>query len=175
MSELLSISFKKEWCQWFACDSHEKNEFFFVFDSFPPFIYQKSDRIHSLLLLFTKEWLWANRSRHSLQKNDREQIAPVALYKRMTVSESLPSLFTEEWPWVILSFPIANSYFVLAFGKSNRSDLLFFKIESLFRSFAHKKKRFARKSKERIPTPEFWLICVFIVRWVATSYTYCTV
>ena len=147
-------------------------QFFIAFPLFMP----KSNHSHrSLPRRFFLKSDGSDSLCHSLQKNDREQIAPVALYKRMTVSESLPSLFTEEWPWVILSFPIANSYFVLAFGKSNRSDLLFFKIESLFRSFAHKKKRFARKSKERIPTPEFWLICVFIVRWVATSYTYCTV
>ena len=29
----------------------------------------------------------------------QEQIAPVALYKRATVSQSLPSLFKKEWPW----------------------------------------------------------------------------
>ena len=57
----------------------------------------KSNGSDSLLSLFTKEWPWANCSCRSLQKSDREPIAPVALYKRATMSGLLPLLFTKEW------------------------------------------------------------------------------
>ena len=46
-----------------------------------------------------KEQPWANHYRRSLKKNDHEQIALVALYKRATMSESLSSLFKKERPW----------------------------------------------------------------------------
>ena len=56
---------------------------------FAPSLFFKERREWFPLSLFTKEWPWANRSRRSLQKNDRERIAPVALYWRVTVSDSL--------------------------------------------------------------------------------------
>ena len=43
----------------------------------------------TLLSLFKKERPWADQFRRSLIKSDREGIALVALYKRVTVSESL--------------------------------------------------------------------------------------
>ena len=46
----------------------------------------KRDGSNSLLSLFTKEGPWANCSRHSLQKSDRERFAPVALSKKATRS-----------------------------------------------------------------------------------------
>ena len=80
--------FKKEGCQWFACDSSKllskdsdllkKNMFFYVFYSFS---------LHFLLFI---SW--------------RERIAPVAFDKRATMSESLQSLFTKERPWAIALF-----------------------------------------------------------------------
>ena len=125
----------------------------------------------SFSTLFKKERQWANCSRCSLQKSDREW---VAVYKRATLSESLlilwknlyilyvfhcfslfmpnrellPSLFalwlfTKEWPWVICSR--------CSLHKSNASDLLFFKSTLLFRS--QKNEQFARKTKEGIPNP----------------------
>ena len=95
---------------------------FFLLDSFSllfPFLCPRANHSHlsslscsflksnesngsdSLSSLFTKEWLWANCSSHStgaicsrrsLQKSDCEQIAPVTLYKRATVSNSFPLL-----------------------------------------------------------------------------------
>ena len=50
----------------------------------------------SFLSLFTKERSIANRSCRSLQKSVRERIVPVALYKRVIVSDLLPLLITKE-------------------------------------------------------------------------------
>ena len=50
----------------------------------------------SLRLLRTNEQLWANRSGHSCQKSDHEQIASVAHDKWVTMSDSLRSLMINE-------------------------------------------------------------------------------
>ena len=66
-------------------------QFFTVFPLFMP----KSESLPSLFvpLLFFKV---RQNSCCSLQKSDHEQIAPLAIYKRATVSNSIPSLFTKE-------------------------------------------------------------------------------
>ena len=66
-------------------------QFFTVFLLFMP----KSESLPSLFvpLLFFKV---RQNSCCSLQKSDHEQIAPLAIYKRATVSNSIPSLFTKE-------------------------------------------------------------------------------
>ena len=76
--------------------AQKKLYFLFVFDSFSlcfPFLcpkancfhlsllscsFLKSDRSYSLLLLLTKEQLWANRSRRILQKSNHERFTPIA-------------------------------------------------------------------------------------------------
>ena len=87
MSVLL---FKKERCELFAGD---------VFDSFPLFI-PKSKSLPSLLA-------------HSLLFKERlERFAPVALYKRATVSNLNRSKMTKErWMGAIRSFSQANHTF----------------------------------------------------------------
>ena len=59
-------------------------------------LFLKIDGIDSLSLLFTKE--------------RREQIAPIALYKRATVSESIPSIFKKA-TGAICFFSQANQSF----------------------------------------------------------------
>ena len=54
---------------------------------------QMSDLLRSLR---TNEQKWANRSGHSCQKNNFEQIAQAAQDKRETVSDSLRSLMINE-------------------------------------------------------------------------------
>ena len=81
-----------------ASDLFEK---FLFFVSFPPFY---------AYLLFFKEQI--------------EQFAPVALYKRATLSNSLRSLMTKEWQKICLG---------PSWQKRDGRDLLFFTSESLFR------------------------------------------
>ena len=71
------------------------------------------------------------RSCCSLQKGNREQIAPVAHYKRVTVSD-------------------------LLFCKEQRELFAIFERESLFRSLAHKKQ--AIHSKTRRVNSQPWII-----------------
>ena len=96
--------FKKEQCQWFAHDSSELLSktsdsleitcFWQFFTAVPPFYAKK------------------------------KQIAPIALYKRVTVSELLPPLCKKEWLW--------TNWSCRSLKKSDRSDSLFFTSESLF-------------------------------------------
>ena len=135
--------------------------FFPVFPLFMP----KSESLPSLFaqLLFFKELLWANHSGCSKQKSDRERFAPVALYKRATMSDSFRSLMTKDQPWAIHSG--------LSWQKSNGS-------ESLFCSFAHKKR--ANRSKNRWSNFQPWSdICVaklYIIekeKYTVCTYMYC--
>ena len=109
VSEWLSSLFKKEQHEWFACDltksfskmnnSLEKFIFFACFNSFSllfPLLCPIMNRSHRSLLSC------------SLQNSDHKQIAPVALYKRATVSDFLV--------------------------QSDGSDLLFFTSQSLLHS-----------------------------------------
>ena len=98
--------------------------------------------------LFKKEQCpRANCSRRSLLifKKQIELFAPLALYKRGTMSDSLRSLMTKEQPWATRS---GRSW-----QKSDGSDSLFFASESLFRSFALWLTKMSRKTDERIPNP----------------------
>ena len=92
---------------------------------------------------------------HSLQKSDRERIAPVAHYKRATVSDSFTSLFRKKWKY----------------------DLLKKTSESLFRSQKTKNKSNARISSPvnellycRIFLPEILLYKNALMSWKR----YCT-
>ena len=67
----------------------------------------KSDTSNLLSSLFIKEQLCANCSRCSLQKSNREQLAPVALYKRAMGA--------------ICSFRRANQNFALSLTKNERT------------------------------------------------------
>ena len=109
VSELLLSLFKKDW---FAGDLSKllsknkhstfticsKSRFFVCFSFFShffvpkskvllllfaPLLFLKSNRSNSLLLLFTKDIPWANRSRRTLQKSDREWFA--LLQERNTI------------------------------------------------------------------------------------------
>ena len=128
MSELLSSLFKKQWHEWFNYVSSEllsnnkqfswkKIIFFVCFSLLFPFLCPRANRSPRSLLLFLK--------RHY-------RFAFVAFYKRVTVNELLPSLISKKRPWVILS--------CCSLQKSNGSDLLFSKSESLFCLLAHKKR-----------------------------------
>ena len=102
-----------------------------VFHCFPPFM-TKSELQQPLFppLLFFKEW--------------REKFALVTLYKIETGSLLLQSLLTKEQPCLIRSH--------CSLQKSNGSDSLFSKSESLFRSFAHKKRAIrSKKTKSKFP------------------------
>ena len=68
----------------------------------------------------------------SFLKSGLSNLAHVPLYKRATVSDLLRLLNTIEWLWALCSG--------CSWQKSDRSDLLFFTRESLFHSFAHKKR-----------------------------------
>ena len=110
-----SLCSETEWaiCSWFTL-SLSKNEWFAkknvlftprfwqFFTAFPHFM-PKSELLPLLCApsLFFKE--------------RQEQIAPVTIYERATVSESLVSLFTIEWPW-------ANRYFALSLTINERFD-----------------------------------------------------
>ena len=101
------------------------------FTAFPPFM-TKSELQQPLFapLLFFKEW--------------REKFALVTLYKIETGSLLLQSLLTKEQPCLIRSH--------CSLQKSNGSDSLFSKSESLFRSFAHKKRAIrSKKTKSKFP------------------------
>ena len=78
-------------------------------------------------LLFFKEWL--------------KQFAPVALYKRATVSDSLRLLMTKEW-W--------EQFAQVAHDKRATGAIC----ESLFRSFAHKKR--VNRLKNRWANSQPW-------------------
>ena len=69
------------------------------------------------------------RSCSFAQNRDCERIAPVAQYKRATVSYSLPLLFTK----AIGSYPRENRFFALSLKKNER---------------------FAQKTKEQILNPD---------------------
>ena len=96
MSKSISSLCKKERHEWFTHGSREslsktKNIFSFVFDSFSllfPFFVPTSELLpsHFAKSLFFKEWL----GRALALAGEKERIAPVALYKRATVSNSLP-------------------------------------------------------------------------------------
>ena len=97
--------------------------------------------------LFTQVALLLIRSSLTLLffKERQERFDLVAHYKRAILSDSL---FTKERLGVI--------HFRCSLQMSERSDLLFFKSESLFRFFAlfaHKNDWFTWKTKERIPNP----------------------
>ena len=98
----------------------EKSNFSYVFDSFFPFFMPKSELLPSLFAhsFFFKEQL--------------ERFAPVALYKRATMSNSLWSLMTKE----------------------GRERFAFFH-EKIALSLT-KNKRIARKTNKRIPNPGRW-------------------
>ena len=66
------------------------------FNSFPPFYTKRVDHtcLSSLSRSLSKDVPIC--SSHSLQKSDHEQIAPVAFYKRATMTESIPSIFKKE-------------------------------------------------------------------------------
>ena len=55
----------------------------------------KSIGSDSLSSHFTKEWLWTNSLRGSLQKSDRELLTSIALYKRAT--RAIPSFAHKKW------------------------------------------------------------------------------
>ena len=69
---------------------------------------------------------------HSLQKSDRERIAPVAHYKRATMRDSLTLLFKKERKVRFAEKTHANRTFALSLTKNER---------------------FARKTDERIRNP----------------------
>ena len=80
-------------------ESLSKNEWFTSFSLFPPLFMPKStDHSHRSSLSLALLWreTEAIRSHRSLKKSNCEQIAPVALYKRATVSDLLLSLMTKE-------------------------------------------------------------------------------
>ena len=110
--------FKKEWHQWFAHASIElleKNCVFGCFWLLSPLFVPKKELLPCSSLhrsLKKKAMAGALRSHHSLQKSDHEQIAPIAFYKRATMSDLLP-------------FSLQKSFW---------RDSIFFKCESLFRS-----------------------------------------
>ena len=134
----------------------------------------------SISSIFTKEHPWLNRSRQSLHKSDvsdllviwvnrskktsafydkrvnrshcsslflkedqRDWIARVDLKKRATLSESIPSIFK----------------------KGNRSDSLFSQLNQSFALSIPKNERFARKTDDRIPNPEFLLFVISFCLW----------
>ena len=107
------------------------NIFHHVFDSFSQFFLfmpmsESLQSLFALSLFFKEQW---------------EQFALIALYRRATVSESLQSLFTKEWLQAICSFPKGNRYFALYLQKT--SDSL----------FAHKKTSDSlEKPKSKIST-----------------------
>ena len=98
------VDLKKKRQEWFARDSSKslsntrkfakKNHIFHSF--FPPFYAQEqiapvalrsvaqSSGCHLLMLLFTKEWWWANHSHRSLQKSGSEWFSQVAQDNRVT-------------------------------------------------------------------------------------------
>ena len=116
---------KKERHQWLACDSNKslsKNErfakkhtyFLNVFYSFHPFygkewiapiafcsvfFYFKSDETDLLFrsVALFKRATGAMHSCYSLKKSNCEGFAPIALYKRATMSNLLLLLMTKEW------------------------------------------------------------------------------
>ena len=150
----------------------------------------------SILSIFNKVQTWANRSRHSLKKSDRERIVLVDLLKIATVSESLSiyfrksdisdslmirenhsqknvflvcfwlfspflcqkseslmSIFTKEQPWADRSRR--------CFKKSDGSDSIRWIFKKDRRENSHfsrkitKNERFARKTDDRIPNPDY--------------------
>ena len=125
MSDSLSLLFTKERCEGFAqvaIYKHDKRAT--VSKSLSSFFKKKGVMSDSLVIranLSQKEYAFDGFSLHFLffmPKSEslsslfaqmfffnerREQIAPVALYKRATVSESHPSLFTTERLCVIRS------------------------------------------------------------------------
>ena len=88
-------------------------------------------------------------------------------FLKSDLSNSLPSLFTKEQPWAICS---GRSW-----QKSNRSNLLFFTSESLFCSFAHKKRAICSKTRWMKSQP-----CIFrpwnasyLKLWIFVRYKTC--
>ena len=106
--------------------------------------YKRATVSESILSIFTKErcqWLACDSS-ESLSKNERfgrKKLIFCILSVPMLFAQSL--FFTKEWPWAIRSG--------CSWQKSDGSNSLFFKSESLFPSFAHKKRS---KPKSEFPT-----------------------
>ena len=143
------VDLKKKRQEWFARDSskslsntrkfakknHIFHSFFQFFTSFPRF----KPKSKLLLSLFVQSLRAAGAigSCCSLLKSDDEQITPIALYKRVAVSDFLRSLKTIEW---LERFALFHQQIGLA----------------LFRSFAHKKQ--AIRSKNRWVNSQPWIM-----------------
>ena len=130
------MDLKKKRQEWFARDSSKslsntrkfaKKNHFIVFFSFS----------HLSPVLSPTANCCAIRSCCSLLKSDDERITPIALYKRVAVSDFLRSLKTIEW---LERFALFHQQIGLA----------------LFRSFAHKKQ--AIRSKNRWVNSQPWIM-----------------
>ena len=77
----------------------------------------------SLSLLFTKEWLWANRSSRSLQKSASEQIALKFFQKKSYISDSL--VIRANCSWKTVFFVCFLQFFPLFMPKSESLLALF--------------------------------------------------
>ena len=110
--------------------------------SFTHFAQIKGATVSNLLRsLKTKELLWANRSGHSWQMSDREQITQGAHDRRATMSDSLRALMIK---------------------RRMSKSVVFFEREVLICSFAHKKRAICSKTWIN-PNPHgmFWTKVIY--------------
>ena len=99
---------------------------------------------NSLLSLFKHERPWANRSCHSLKKSNHEQIALVALYKRVAwANRSCCSLNCS----CCSSQKSGRSLKKSRRAKERKSETFVFLSELLFCSFAHKERAIRSKNQ----------------------------
>ena len=125
-----------------------------------------------------KEQTWANRSCCSLQKSDESQ----SHFRSKQATRSKNSLFSQCFLKFFIAFPICMPkskllQFLFApwhfFLKSDGTNSLLEKSESLFRSLAHTE-QFSPKTKEWIPNPDKHVLvstvhCSHIIHWLETT------
>ena len=155
MSKSLLLLFKKERCEWFA------------------FLLSKIERFNRKNLYFSYVFKSFSLLFPFLcpRANGYCRSLVCRLFLKSNGSDSLSSLFTKERPWAIHSHSFLQ--------KSNGSDSLVSKNESLFRSFAHRKQLIWSKNQRANSQPWFVLIFFLIFslkNWIfrnTMTFAYC--
>ena len=128
---------------------------------------------NSICSIFIKEHPWLNRSRRSLHKSDVSDLLVIwvncskktsAFYDKRVNRSHCSSLFLkDQWDWIacvdLKKRATLCESIPSIFKKGNRSDSLFFTIESIFRSFDPKKRAICAKNRWSNSQPWIFAAC----------------
>ena len=134
---------------------------------------------NSICSIFIKEHPWLNRSRRSLHKSDVSDLLVIwvncskktsAFYDKRVNRSHCSSLFLkDQWDWIacvdLKKRATLCESIPSIFKKGNRSDSLFSQSNQSFALSIPKNERFARKTDDRIPNPEFLLLVNSFCLW----------